>query len=109
MRYRGRPVRVADVPTDNCAKGLLIRPERLRRLPPGASAPKDCNVFRGVVADTIFQGDSVRIEMVLPDGAAIAVRSQYADRAALPLPQRGETVEVTLAREDAILLRQDSA
>jgi putative spermidine/putrescine transport system ATP-binding protein len=107
VRYRGRPIGVAEIPAGAGAHGLLIRPERLRRLPLGAPAPRNCNVFGGIVADTIFQGDSVRIEIALPDGAAIALRSQYAERATGPLPQRGETVEVTLAHEDAILLRQD--
>jgi len=88
---------------------LLIRPERLRPLPFGALAPKDCNVFRGIVADTIFQGDSVRIEIVLRDGAVIALRSQYAKRAATPLPQRGEPIDVALAHEDAILVRRNGA
>ena len=108
VRYRGHPIGVAEIPAGAGAHGLLIRPERLRRLPLGAPAPRNCNVFRGIVADTIFQGDSVRIEIALPDGAAIALRSQYAERAAAPLPQRGEAVKVALAHEDAILLRQDS-
>ena len=108
VRYRGRPIGVAAIPADAGVHGLLIRPERLRQLRPGAPAPKDCNVFGGIVADTIFQGDSVRIEIVLPDGTGIALRSQYADRTAAPLPQRGETVEVALAHEDTVLLRQDN-
>jgi putative spermidine/putrescine transport system ATP-binding protein len=107
VRYRGRPIGVAEIPADVGAHGLLIRPERLRRLPLGAPAPRNCNVFGGIVADTIFQGDSVRVEIALPDGAAIALRSQYAEHAAGTLPQRGEAVEVALAHEDAILLRQD--
>jgi putative spermidine/putrescine transport system ATP-binding protein len=109
VRYRDRPIRVADVPADEGARGLLIRPERLRPLPLGAPAPKDCNVFHGVVADTIFQGDSVRLEIVLSDGAVIALRSQYATGAAAPLPQRGEPIDVALAREDAILVRRNDA
>ena len=108
VRYRGRPIGVAEIPAGAGAHGLLIRPERLRRLPLGAPTPRNCNVFGGIVADTIFQGDSVRIEIALPDGAAIALRSQYAERAAAALPQRGEAVKVALAHEDAILLRQDS-
>jgi putative spermidine/putrescine transport system ATP-binding protein len=108
VRYRGHPIGVAEIPAGAGAYGLLIRPERLRRLPLGAPAPRNCNVFGGIVADTIFQGDSVRIEIALPDGAAIALRSQYAEHAAGPLPQRGEAVKVALAHEDAILLRQDS-
>jgi putative spermidine/putrescine transport system ATP-binding protein len=107
VRYRGRPIGVAEIPADVGAHGLLIRPERLRRLPLGAPAPRNCNVFGGIVADTIFQGDSVRVEIALPDGAAIALRSQYVEHAAGTLPQRGEAVEVALAHEDAILLRQD--
>jgi putative spermidine/putrescine transport system ATP-binding protein len=106
VRYCGRPIGVA---ADEDAQGLSIRPERLRPLPFGALAPKDCNVFRGIVADTIFQGDSVRIEIMLPDGAVIALRSQYAKRAAGPLPLRGEPIDVALAYEDAILVRQNDA
>jgi len=109
VRYCGRPIGVADISADEDAQGLLIRPERLRPLPFGALAPKDCNVFRGIVADTIFQGDSVRIEIVLQDGAVIALRSQYAKRAATPLPQRGEPIDVALAHEDAILVRRNGA
>jgi putative spermidine/putrescine transport system ATP-binding protein len=108
VRYRGGFIGVAAIPADAGAHGLLIRPERLRCLRPGTPLPEDCNVFSGVVADTIFQGDSIRIEIVLPDGAAIALRSQYAARATAPLPQRGEAIEVALAHEDAILLRQES-
>ena len=108
VRYHGRLIGVSEIPADAGEHGLLIRPERLRRLSPGAPVPADCNVFSGIVADTIFQGDSIRIEIVLPDGAAIALRSQYAERGTAPLPQRGEAVEVALAHEDAILLRQDS-
>jgi putative spermidine/putrescine transport system ATP-binding protein len=81
----------------------------LRPLPPGASPPADCNVFRGVVVDTMFQGDSVRVEIVLPDGAVIALRSHYAQRAGAPLPQRGEAIDVALAREDAILVSRNGA
>ena len=32
VRYRGRPIGVADISADEGAQGLLIRPERLRRL-----------------------------------------------------------------------------
>jgi putative spermidine/putrescine transport system ATP-binding protein len=109
VRYRGQDIRVADVETEEGPQGLLIRPERLRPLPLGASPPTDCNVFRGVVADTMFQGDSVRVEIVLPDGAIIALRSQYAQRAGAPLPQRGEAIDVALAREDAILVSRNGA
>jgi putative spermidine/putrescine transport system ATP-binding protein len=109
VRYCGRPISVADISADEGAQGLLIRPERLRPLPLGAPAPKNCNVFRGIVADTIFQGDSVRIEIVLPDGAVLALRSQYAKRAAGPLPLRGEPIDVALAYEDAILVRRNDA
>jgi putative spermidine/putrescine transport system ATP-binding protein len=109
VRYCGRPISVADISADEGAQGLLIRPERLRPLPPGASVPENCNVFRGIVADTIFQGDSVRIEIVLPDGAVLALRSQYAKRAAGPLPLRGEPIDVALAYEDAILVRRNDA
>jgi putative spermidine/putrescine transport system ATP-binding protein len=109
VRYRGLDIRVADIAAGEGAKGLLIRPERLRPLPPGAPPPRDCNVFRGVVADTMFQGDSVRVEIVLPDGAVIALRSQYARRAGEPLPQRGEAIDVALAREDAILVSRNGA
>jgi putative spermidine/putrescine transport system ATP-binding protein len=108
VRYRGRSIGVAVVPPDAGAHGLLIRPERLRRLPPGTPTPHDSNVFGGVVADTIFQGDSMRIEIMMPEGAAIALRIQYAERGGAPLPQRGEAIEVSLEHEDAILLPQDS-
>jgi putative spermidine/putrescine transport system ATP-binding protein len=109
VRYCGRPISVADISADEGAQGLLIRPERLRPLPLGAPVPKNCNVFRGIVADTIFQGDSVRIEIMLPDGAVLALRSQYAKRAAGPLPLRGEPIDVALAYEDAILVRRNDA
>jgi putative spermidine/putrescine transport system ATP-binding protein len=109
VRYCGRPISVADISADDGAPGLLIRPERLRPLPLGASVPKNCNVFRGIVADTIFQGDSVRIEILLPDGTLLALRSQYAKRAAEPLPLRGEPIDVALAYEDAILVRRNDA
>jgi putative spermidine/putrescine transport system ATP-binding protein len=108
VRYRASRIGVAAIPDGAGAHGLLMRPERLRHLRLGAPAPENCNVFTGVVADTIFQGDSIRIEIVLPDGAAIALRSRYAERPNAPLPQRGEAIAVALAYEDAILLRQDN-
>jgi putative spermidine/putrescine transport system ATP-binding protein len=109
VRYHGHDIRVADIATGEGAQGLLIRPERLRLLPPGALPPTDSNMFRGVVADTMFQGDSVRVEIVLPDGAVIALRSQSAQRAEAPLPERGEAIAVALAREDAILVSRNGA
>jgi putative spermidine/putrescine transport system ATP-binding protein len=84
--------------------GLLIRPERLRRVLPDEVGSPDLNVFSGIVADVIFQGDSFRVEIALYSGATITWRSRFAARVPGDLPARGDAIDVALARQDSVLL-----
>jgi putative spermidine/putrescine transport system ATP-binding protein len=84
--------------------GLLIRPERLRRLAPAEASLPNVNAFSGIVSDVIFQGDSFRVEVALYEGATITWRSRFSSRVPGDLPARGDAIDVALAREDSVLL-----
>ena len=108
VSWRGQRIAMAAPAVQASAQGLLIRPERLRRIAPGEAVPDGTTVFRGVVADAIFQGDSFRVEIALPDGTAIAMRGAFTGRDAAGVPARGEAIAVALAREDATLLAREA-
>lgn len=84
---------------------LLLRPERLALLGAGEAAAPDHNVIAGQVADIIYQGDSVLVQVRLEGGQHISARVGSARAAIRALPAKGEAARLTLAAHDVCLLR----
>ena len=62
------------------------------------------NRLTGTVREVIYQGESVRVTVALPDGQVLALRqpSHHAARSAIPQP--GQPVSLTLHPEDVIVV-----
>jgi putative spermidine/putrescine transport system ATP-binding protein len=89
--------------TPDGATLLMVRPERLRPLagPPAA----DEYTLEGNVAETVYQGDSVLLRVLLTGGAAVAVRLGGGAR----MPQPGDEIRLALRPGDFHLLPSDAA
>ena len=85
----------------------MLRPERLQILE--AAVPDHLNVLQGQVRDVVYQGDSVLVQVTLPDGSDIGVRTVSTRGAMAAIPQAGAKVMLGLEPEDTTLLPAESA
>lgn len=103
----GQKLNLPPASTPEHAHLLMLRPERLRIL--DGTPPADVNVLSGRVEATVYQGESVLLQVTLSDGSPISVRTGSARGAAAAIPGPGETVRLGLAVEDTFLLDDDGA
>jgi putative spermidine/putrescine transport system ATP-binding protein len=104
-RFAGRALDVRDVPPLEGRCQLMLRPERLRILDQnGAGA---ANVLDGTVANIVFQGDTLLLQVRLADGSAISVRGPSNEAAAATVPAIGGPIRLGLGVGDAIVLPAD--
>lgn len=96
--FNGIPLALASEPTTRGPHSLMIRPERLTILE--HSARDDINVLPATVTAAIYQGDSVLVHALLPDGTTVSVRASAAAR----VPVAGETLSLGLNAGDTYLL-----
>jgi putative spermidine/putrescine transport system ATP-binding protein len=102
VSYAGQVLQLpAPPPAGPC--NLMIRPERLLILrgPPQG----DLNILRGAIQDLVYQGDSLLLQVALPGGARVALRSMSMQ----DTPQPGDVVTLGLAIADTILLADEAA
>ncbi len=65
------------------------------------------NRFEARVADIVFQGESLRIFLTLPDGASLSLRQPSHHEASLRIPPIGEMLKVGLHPQDTIIVPRD--
>ncbi|ALN73472.1 ABC transporter ATP-binding protein [Aureimonas sp. AU20] len=81
---------------------LAVHSEKL--LIDGGGSMDGLNRIEGTVREIIYQGESLRVTVALPDGQVLALRqpSHHIARARLPAP--GQPVSLTLHPEDVIVV-----
>ena len=99
--YAGQALRLGTAPTSPGPCLLMIRPDRLQIVTDDAPG---LNLLRGQVRDIIYQGESVLLEVALPDGTVLPVRSISARGAMAAVPGTGAPITLGLAPEDTFLL-----
>lgn len=83
---------------------LVVRPERLYFPAAGATTDDESIVLRGVLRETVFQGESEMALVAVDDGTELAVRFGTGATANAPGGSVGETVAIALRREDVIVI-----
>ena len=63
-----------------------------------------CNRLTGTVTDVVYQGESLRIFLALPDGTALSLRQPSHHEAHRRIPPLGGSLTVTLHPEDTIIV-----
>ena len=86
---------------------LMLRPERLRLLAEGEDPGPGFNLLAATLAATVYQGDSSLMQVALPDGTRLQVRSASIGAAAPTEP--GRALRLALAFQDTVLLPPDGA
>ena len=87
----------------------MLRPERLQLVCGAASGEihQRLNLLRGVVRNTVYQGDSFLLQVGLAQGGEIGVRGVSTSSAMAALPQQGEEVTLGLEPDDTILVSDE--
>ena len=106
FRLAGQPLRLADPPSPGGPWLLMIRPERLRIVVDVVD--DSLNLLRGRLRDVIYQGESVLLEVELPDGTLVPVRGSSARGAMASVPEPGAPITLGLAPEDTFLVPNDT-
>jgi putative spermidine/putrescine transport system ATP-binding protein len=65
-----------------------------------------CNRLTGTVTDVVYQGESLRIFLALPDGTALSLRQPSHHEAYSRIPPPGGSLTVTLHPQDTIIVRK---
>jgi putative spermidine/putrescine transport system ATP-binding protein len=86
---------------------LMLRPERLRLLAHTEDPGPGFNLLAATLAATVYQGDSSLLQVTLPDGTRLQVRSASIGVAAPTEP--GRALRLALAVQDTVLLPPDGA
>jgi putative spermidine/putrescine transport system ATP-binding protein len=106
--FEGRPLELAMQPKSIAGRQwLVVRPEKLQILGPGADGPA-LNVFEGTVKETIYQGESFVCYVTLRQGGELAVRHYSRGEMLARLPGVGAPIRLGLGAEDATLVAEDA-
>jgi putative spermidine/putrescine transport system ATP-binding protein len=103
----GVPLKL-DRPAPPGATMLVIRPEKVEILG-DVPAPDDVTVFDGVMADAVYQGDTVLAEVRAPDGRAIRLRRATRGENMAQIPAPGAPIRLGLRAADVILVPAEGA
>lgn len=87
---------------DGGALMLAVHSEKL--LIDDGSSDGACNRLTGTVTDVVYQGESLRVFIALPDGTALSLRQPSHHEAYRRIPPPGEPITVTLHPEDTIIV-----
>jgi putative spermidine/putrescine transport system ATP-binding protein len=101
-RFADRPLQVKSMPADGGRCLLMIRPERLQIL--NGAEPAAANVLEGRVTRLIYQGESVLVQVVLPDGSVVSARGNASSSSIAKVPQPGGPIRLGLSVEDTVLI-----
>jgi putative spermidine/putrescine transport system ATP-binding protein len=96
---------IADVPA-NARHSVLVRPERLRIC--GGPVGDGLNAFSGTYRGSVYQGDTVLVQMLLEGGRELGMRCGATDPALSGLPAVGEALTMTLAAANTIVVRDEA-
>ena len=80
----------------------MIRPERV--LLSDTGPVEGANNFTATASDVVYQGDSFLLHARLQDGQQIVMRGAVRGDRATSLPHVGDTVTLTMAPEDTVLI-----
>ena len=100
--YEGKALKFDTPPPDTDNLLLMIRPERIvlsSGRPAGTS-----NNFKATATDVVYQGDSFLLHARLPDGNQIVMRGAVRGDRLAQMPTVGDTVTLSLAPEDTVLI-----
>jgi putative spermidine/putrescine transport system ATP-binding protein len=98
-RWRTQTITPAVTPSDG-AWQLVLRAEKLTI---GAGAP-GANLFDAEVAEVVYQGNSVRIDLELPGGEQVTLRELTRSGRATAWPSAGDRVQLALDPRDTLLV-----
>jgi len=80
---------------------LVLRPEKVD-LAAGPAA--GLNVIEGALLDVVYQGDSVILQVRLPDGSTLAVRQPARQDLLAATPEPGQALRLALHPEDTVIV-----
>ncbi|VTU37810.1 Spermidine/putrescine import ATP-binding protein PotA [Variovorax sp. PBL-E5] len=83
---------------------LVVRPERLALGTSSCASDPALNVFHGLVASRIYEGESALLHVDIGEGRQLRLRRLLGAGSQQPLPARGEAVTLTLHRNDTIVV-----
>jgi putative spermidine/putrescine transport system ATP-binding protein len=107
LMLAGQPLQTAEpLPADG-PRLLMLRPERLRLLAHTEDPGPGFNLLAATLTATVYQGDSSLMQVALPDGTRLQVRSASIGAAAPTEP--GRALRLALAVQDTVLLPPDGA
>ena len=101
-RYGDLTLNLAEQPRGAAKQLLLLRPEKL--VPLNGVVPSGVNCIGGIVADAMFQGDSVLLSVRLVGGHEISARLPNRQFGQHGTPERGAAIQFGLAPEDTLLV-----
>ena len=87
---------------DSDALMLAVHSEKL--LIDDGAGDAACNRLTGTVTDVVYQGESLRIFLALPDGTALSLRQPSHHEAYGRIPPPGGSLTVTLHPQDTIIV-----
>jgi putative spermidine/putrescine transport system ATP-binding protein len=99
-------LRSARAVPDGDALMLAVHSEKL--LIDDGSSDGACNRLTGTVTDVVYQGESLRVFIALPDGTALSLRQPSHHEAYRRIPALGGPITVTLHAEDTIIVPKAS-
>ena len=88
---------------------LVIRPERLFLIHSGMPATDQTIVFKGIVKEFVFQGDSAFVQVVINDKYELSFRFGTDALASDKVVQPGDEISLGLNRSDVIVIPRDTA
>ena len=89
---------------------LCIRPEKIQLLEPGTAAPEGFATLRGVVNETFFHGNAVRVAVDLGEGVTFMVDQRLvATLGQSDLPDAGTAVDLAFDPANVIVFRGGQA
>jgi putative spermidine/putrescine transport system ATP-binding protein len=87
---------------------LVVRPERLFFSDEGEEATEQTIIFKGVVQDSVFQGETAFAIIAIGEQHTLSIRFGTDTISRANAVQPGETMSVGLHREDVVIIPQDS-
>jgi putative spermidine/putrescine transport system ATP-binding protein len=85
---------------------LLVRPEKVEIVHEETS-PQELNLLIGRVGDVLYQGEQIKISVVMEGGERIAVRRGTGHHALRTLPQIGDQVLLGIHPKDTVVIPAD--
>ena len=103
------PVVLRSARTVPTAEALMLAVHSEKLLIDGEDADAACNRLTGKVTDVVYQGESLRIFLSLPDGTSLSLRQPSHFEASRRIPPIGDELTVTLHPEDTIVVPEAKA